>query len=399
MAKLSKTNSSGDKMKELIRIATNYKQLLEWSNNNNAAITDDLKKYKKTIDILETNKAELEIRLNSALIIANESGVKELSVRLQEELDSNDLPFTLQLKMAKFQHGQTKADLETAIKNYRVKDSEVDGLREQVSILNNDLNNAKTYERDLKTKLELVEKLKKLHDRRAEKIIDEKNVEMELLQSDFNQTKEKLQHAEQSFEKAKIDFETILTENRMKLVKTEDNIKLKNAKIESLKNVIEEKNTPKAAIEVSLKQDLAKMNQNFATLHNVVQEKDSEIELLNLKLQQLQHSENDLKADTKTKEAEIVQLKANIDKLTKDLDFAESTIVFENHECKCNVKGTIADEMLKSEVENLKKTLKIRESENGLIQEEIKIRNSQIELRRQEIEQLREQLELKWQNT
>jgi chromosome segregation ATPase len=253
-----------------------------------------------------------------------------------------------------------------------------------------------------------------------------KNAKIESLKSDFHQMKEKLQKAEQeisnkteTIEKVKIEFETKFKEDHAKLEMANDDIKVKNAEIESLK--IDAKNqlelnavTEKSQIEIraTLKDNLGKTTKKLVTAQNFIEEKNSE--LLNLKrlheaeieerktkeaeiatlkinLNKLQKTEIGLKDDQKTKESDIVQLKANIDTLTKDLDLAKTTCVWEDHDSKCHVKGAV-DENLKKEVENLNKKLKLRVSDNSLLQEEIKIRNGQIELRKQEIEQLNEQL-------
>jgi hypothetical protein len=74
----------------------------------------------------------------------------------------------------------------------------------------------------------------------------------------------------------------------------------------------------------------------------------------------------------------------------KDLDIAKTMVVFEEHqECKCDVKGAIIETLMK-EMENLKKTLKIRDAGMDLLRKEITLRNDEIKLCRLEIEQLKE---------
>jgi hypothetical protein len=285
------------------------------------------------------------------------------------------------------------------------KDSEIDGLKMNMKQLQRSENDLKV---DTKMKeAEIVQLTAEIFNMVKDLgFAKYMNVKIESLQSDLNQTMEKLQHAEQiissktkTLEKAIIDSETIVKENHINLAKTEDDLKVKNAEIDSLKIDVQyafkthamEAKTQKA-MEVTLKQDLAKTYEKLVMFHNVIQEKDSEIDGLKINFDQLQHSENNLKVDTKIKEAEIFHLKANIDKLIKDLDIAKTMVVFEDHhECKCDVKGAI-NETLKKEVENMKKTLELRVAGMDLLRKEITIRNDEIKLCRREMEQLKEQM-------
>jgi chromosome segregation ATPase len=193
--------------------------------------------------------------------------------------------------------------------------------------------------------------------RGRKKTIDEQNAKIESLQSDFNQMKEKWQDAEQeisnkmeSIEKVKIEFEA--------------KFKVKNADIESLKIDVNQAKTilqlaknqlqlsaikeqSQIEIRATLKHNLGKTNKNLATVQSIIEENNSEIlslnklleaekqeqkskeaEIVTLKvnLNKLQETEIGLRENQKTKEADIVQLKANIDTLTKDLDLAKNNM-------------------------------------------------------------------------
>jgi chromosome segregation ATPase len=255
------------------------------------------------------------------------------------------------------------------------------------------------------------------------------HAKIESLQIDFNQMKENWQSAEHEILnktetiKSQIELGTTLNNNLEqtcnKLATTENIIEKKDSEILMLNKLLQaekkEQKSKEAEIatlkvnlnkfqetEISLREDqktkeadIFHLKANIDTLLQAEKKeqksKEAEIATLKANLNNLQKTEIGLRDDQKTKEADIVQLKASIDTLTKDLDLAKTTFVWEDHDCKCAVKGAV-DENLTKEVENLKKKLKLRESDVSLLQEEIKIRNKQIELRTQEIQQLNEQL-------
>jgi DNA repair exonuclease SbcCD ATPase subunit len=202
------------------------------------------------------------------------------------------------------------------------------------------------------------------------------HAKIESLQIDFNQMKENWQSAEHEILnktetiKSQIELGTTLNHNLEKTCN----------KLATTENIIEKKDS-----------EILMLNKLLQAEKKEQKSKEAEIATLKANLNNLQKTEIGLRDDQKTKEADIVQLKASIDTLTKDLDLAKTTFVWEDHDCKCAVKGAV-DENLTKEVENLKKKLKLRESDVSLLQEEIKIRNKQIELRTQEIQQLNEQL-------
>jgi hypothetical protein len=534
---LSKLKSLDSQMKLLKNnnIATKGELL----NKCKLSAIERLGKNKLTADLkaqIKNLKNNLEKTQNSSdEATRNSADLKAHNNILTKDLNNARADDITNLKKTKCISDEVTRKLETTMKNTSVKDTEIDDLNAQINIITNDLNNARTDFKNLKTNLEQLEKKKNIYQeanikleakyqlvvaedsemlKKAKISIDEKSVKIESLlqqmaikEKNQNEILTKLEQLEKKnniYQEANKNIEAkyqlVIGEDSEKLRQAKISIDEKSVKTESLlqqmaikeknqneiltkleqlkkknnihqqviaensnllckaKNVIDEKsviiesllqqmaikektitetnvklvaaqnelktaikntrvrdsqiigfksrnnsltnylNNAKAKLQektqndilTTLKQDLDETTERLVTAQNNSEEKHSENVSFKIKMEKLQHSENDLKVDTKVKEAEIFQLKANINKLTIDLHIAKTIVVFEeNRDCKCDVKGAII-ETVKKEVEKLKKTLKLRDAGCDLQKKEISIRNDEIKLLRLEIEQLKE---------
>jgi chromosome segregation ATPase len=392
---------------------------------------DDILRVKNAkIESLQSDFDQMkEIELELEQVISNktftiEEGKIEFEAKLKED--------HAKLEMANDDIKVKNAIIETLNTDFHQMKEKLQDAEQEISNKTETIKNIFNIEFDAKFKEDRA-KLEMANDD-----IKVKNAEIESLKSDFHQMKEKLQDAEQkisnkteTIEKDKIEFEAKLKEDHAKLEMANDDIKVKNAEIESLK--IDAKNqlelnavTEKSQIEIraTLKDNLGKTTKKLVTAQNFIEEKNSELlklnrlheaereerktkeaEIATLKinlskwLNKWQKTEIGLKEDQKMKESDIVQLKANIDTLTKDLYLAKTTCVWEDHDSKCHVKGAI-DENLKKEVENLKKKLKDEQKEckcsvtkmlNSDLQKKVSRMKRLLDLREKEIRLLNDE--------